>query len=92
MLVAYVTISSYHNIIMGMEKDLARMKRHPEGVRFEELERIVLRSGFKRVNIRGSHHVYKKGNKVLTVVRPHGRQKDCHWLDVKDVIRFLEED
>jgi len=92
MLVAYVTISSYHNIIMGMEKDLARMKRHPEGVRFEELERIVLRSGFKRVNIKGSRRVYMKGNKVLTVVRPHGRQKHCHWLDVKDVIRSLGED
>jgi len=44
------------------------------------------------MNVRGSHHVYKKGNKILTIVRPHGRHKHCHWLDVKDVIKMLEED
>jgi hypothetical protein len=44
------------------------------------------------VNIRGSHHVYKRGEKILTVVKPHGGHKYCHWLDVKDTIRILEED
>lgn len=77
---------------MGIEKDLARMKQNPKGVRFEELERVILGSGFKRVNIRGSHHVYKRGGKILTVVKPHGGHKHCHWLDVKDTIRILEED
>jgi len=52
----------------------------------------ISRWGFKRVNIRGSHHVYKKGEKILTVVKPHGGHKHCHWLDVKDTIRVLEED
>jgi predicted RNA binding protein YcfA (HicA-like mRNA interferase family) len=77
---------------MRIEKDLAKIKQNPKGVRFKELERVILRSGFKRLNIRGSHHVYKMGNKFLTVVKPHGSQKHCHWLDVKDVIRMLEED
>jgi predicted RNA binding protein YcfA (HicA-like mRNA interferase family) len=44
------------------------------------------------VNIKGSHHVYKKGRRILTVVKPHGGHKHCHWLDVKDVIKVLEED
>jgi len=77
---------------MGIEKDLARMKQNPKGVRFRELERVILGSGFRRVNIRGSHHVYKRGKRVLTVVKPHGGHKHCHWLDVKDTIRILEED
>ena len=77
---------------MGIEEDLSRIKQSPKGVRFKELERIILGLGFKRVNIRGSHYVYKKGDKILTVVKPHGGHKHCHWLDVKDVIRVLEED
>jgi len=77
---------------MGIEKDLYRIKQNPKGVRFKELERVIFGAGFKRVNIKGSHHVYKKANKILTVVKPHGGRKHCHWLDVKDVIRILEED
>jgi len=77
---------------MGIEKDLARMKQNPRGVRFKELERVILASGFKRVNIRGSHYVYKRREKILTVVKPHGGHEHCHWLDVKDTIRVLEED
>ena len=77
---------------MEIEKDLSRIKKNPKGVRFKELERIILGTGFKRVNIRGSHYVYKKGSKILTVVKPHGGHKHCHWLDVKDVTKILEED
>jgi predicted RNA binding protein YcfA (HicA-like mRNA interferase family) len=74
------------------DKDLSRIKGNPEGVRFKELEKVILRAGFRLMNISGSHHVYKKGSKILTVVKPHGRHKHCHWLDVKDVIKILEED
>jgi predicted RNA binding protein YcfA (HicA-like mRNA interferase family) len=77
---------------MGIEKDLSRIKQNPKVVRFKELEGIILGSGFTRVNIRGSHYVYKKGNRILTVVKPHRGHKHCHWLDVKDVIKVLEED
>jgi predicted RNA binding protein YcfA (HicA-like mRNA interferase family) len=74
-----------------MDKDLARIKENLRGVRFRELEKAILNEGFRRMNVKGSHYVYKKENKILTVVRPHGKHKHCHWLDVKDVIRILEE-
>jgi len=90
--VAFVTIFSYSFFKMGAEIDLARIKQNPKGVRFQELEKVILGSGFKRVNIKGSHYVYKKGNKILTVVKPHAGHKHCHWLDVKDVLKVLEED
>jgi predicted RNA binding protein YcfA (HicA-like mRNA interferase family) len=77
---------------MGIEKNLSKIKQDPKGVRFKELERVILAAGFIRINTRGSHYVYKKGNKILTVVKPHGGHKHCHWLDVKDVIKILEED
>jgi len=89
---AFVTIFSYYLFKMGIEKDLSRIKQNPKGVRFKELEGVILGSGFKRVNIRGSHCVYKKRNRILTVVKPHGGHKHCHWLDVKDVIKVLEEE
>ena len=77
---------------MGMEKDLFKIKQNLMGVRFKELEGVILGSGFRRVNIRGSHYVYKKGDRILTVVKPRGGHKHCHWLNVKDVIKFLEVD
>jgi predicted RNA binding protein YcfA (HicA-like mRNA interferase family) len=77
---------------MGVAKDLFKIKQNPKGVRFKALEGIILGSGFKRVIVRGSHYVYKKGDRILTVVKPHGGHKHRHWLDVKDVIKVLEED
>jgi predicted RNA binding protein YcfA (HicA-like mRNA interferase family) len=77
---------------MAQDKDLSRIKEKPKGVRFTELQKVILKAGFRLVNIKGSHHVYKKGNKILTVVKPHGGHKHCHWLDVKDVVKVLEED
>lgn len=75
-----------------MNKDLSKIKETPKGARFKELEKVILRAGFRLMNIRGSHHVYKKGDRILTLVRPPGRHKYCHWLDVKDVVKILEED
>jgi len=78
--------------MLKKDKDLSGIKENPKGVRFKELEKVILRAGFRLMNIRGSHHVYKRGDSILTLVRPHGKHKHCHWLDVKDVINILEED
>lgn len=77
---------------MAEDKDLSKIKENPKGIRFSELQKVVIKAGFRLVNIRGSHHVYKKGKKILTIVKPHAGHKHCHWLDVKDVVRILEED
>ena len=65
---------------MGIEKDLSGIKQNPKGMRFKELEEIILGSRFKRVNNRGRHYVYKQGDRIQTVVKPHGGHKHCHWL------------
>ena len=39
-----------------------------------------------------SRQVLIETDRILTVVKPHGGHKHCHWLDVKDVIKVLEED
>ena len=39
-----------------------------------------------------SRQVLIETDRILTVVKPHEGHKHCHWLDVKDVIKVLEED
>lgn len=75
-----------------IEKLIQRIKNNPKNVRFSELERVVLQAGFRLERVGGSHHVYVKGNTVLTIVKPHGRRKLCHPQDVRDVLNFLEEE
>lgn len=90
--VALVTESSYNRVMTSQSDDLERLKRKPTGVRFSDLERIILRAGFTLDRVRGSHHVYVRGGRVLTIVKPHGKRKTCHPRDVRDAIRFLEDE
>jgi len=73
------------------EKLLARMINNPKNVRFEELEGLILNHGYEKAAGKGSHNTYVKGDKVITLVRPHGSKKFCHPLDVKGVLEALEE-
>ncbi|MFA5028617.1 MAG: type II toxin-antitoxin system HicA family toxin [Candidatus Methylomirabilota bacterium] len=74
----------------SLSDDLERLRRNAKGVRFADLERVILRAGFALDRARGSHRVYVRAGQILTVVKPHGRHTTCHPRDVRDVIRFLE--
>lgn len=74
------------------EKFLARIINNTKAVRFEELEGLILSRGFEKVGGRGSHNVYAKGSRIITLVRPHGGKKFCHPLDVQGVLEVLEEE
>ncbi len=78
--------------MVSKSENMERLKRNPKGIRFQDLERIILRAGFVLDRTRGSHCVYVRGGRVLTVVKPHGKHKTCHPKDVRDVLRFLEEE
>jgi len=75
----------------SLADELDRLRRNPKGIRFADLERVILRAGFTLDRSRGSHRVYVRGGQVLTIVKPHGTHTSCHPRDVRDVIRFLEE-
>jgi len=87
-----VTIFSYTLCVTKLPDELERLRRNPKGVRFTDLERVILRAGFTLDRSRGSHRVYVRASRILTVVKPHGRHTTCHPRDVRDVIRFLEDD
>ena len=57
----------------GLQKLYERIKNNPKTVRFEEIQKLLLRAGFRERQPRGgtSHYTYTKEGKILTV--PYNR-------------------
>jgi hypothetical protein len=71
------------------KKLLPRIKNNPKQVRFEELDRILIKNGFTRRQPRGgsSHYFYSKGSVKIPI--PH-RQPYVLSCYVEAVIEILE--
>jgi predicted RNA binding protein YcfA (HicA-like mRNA interferase family) len=69
------------------EKLLEKIKTNPKNVRFEELCKALKDRGYDIINKKGSHYSFSNGQKTLTIVKPHGGNKFCHVLDVKEIIK-----
>lgn len=52
-----------------LEKLLERIRNNPKTVRFEELDKILMRFGFSRQQASGgsSHYNYRKGKSLITI-------------------------
>jgi len=72
------------------EKLLAEIRRGNRSVRFSELKKALMSSGWELVNIRGSHHTFKKEGKTLVLVKPHGNQKTFHPKTLKDIAKLFD--
>ena len=76
-----------------LEKLKRKLAENPHGIRFSELLRVLHDLGYAESRRRGSHHVFRPagdGPSVM-VVKPHGGRPFCAAVDVKKVIRLLEE-
>ena len=72
------------------EKLLERIKNNPKTVRFEEIEKILLRYGFKESQSGkgSSHYIFKKGKMRFTIPR-HGQfVKEIYILQVIEALEF----
>lgn len=49
------------------EKELARLRQNPKNVRYEVLEKILLKLGFSKRQSGTSHVVFRKAEIMLTV-------------------------
>ncbi|MBI5841501.1 MAG: toxin HicA [Chloroflexi bacterium] len=49
------------------EKALAKLRQNPKHVRFEEIERVLLRLGFKKRQDGTSHAVFTLGKHIINV-------------------------
>jgi predicted RNA binding protein YcfA (HicA-like mRNA interferase family) len=73
------------------EKLLEKMRRSPQSIRFEEVDRLLRYEGFVLFNQRGSHCTYHRADgRLLTVVRPHGKRKTCYPQDVRRILEALQ--
>lgn len=75
-----------------LQKLMERIRNNPKTVRFDELEKILLRAGYKcRQTAHGSSHYtyYKEGKMPLTIPKKHPFVKEIY---VKNAIEALEED
>ena len=85
----------YGTILMGvrtlskLKKLLEKIKNNPRQVRFEELDKILIRSGFTRRQSGGgsSHYIYTKGAAMLVV--PY-HQPHIKAVYVERAIKLLE--
>lgn len=72
------------------EKLLAKLRRLPPEMRYEEVEKILTAFGFVKRGSSGSHHVfYRPGCPPLTVPKHRGHVVKTTYL--KLVIRILED-
>ena len=74
-----------------LEKLLQRIKNNPKAVRFEEIEKLLLRRGFIESQAGGgsSHYTYKKpGGRSLTIPRQIPYVKEYYVSDVLEALGF----
>lgn len=72
-----------------LEKLLQKIKNNPRQVRFEELDKILTRSGFDRSQpgSGSSHYVYTKGKTQISVPKRQPYILTCY---VQAAIKILE--
>jgi hypothetical protein len=76
------------------EKALARLRQNPKHVRFEEIEKILLRLGFTKRQDGTSHAVFTFGRHILNVPRrrPFVKPKYVElMLEVLDQMKELDD-
>jgi len=71
------------------EKELARLKQNPKNVRYEELEKILLRIGFSKRQRGTSHVVFRKEAVILTVPIKKPFLKSIYVKKTLDVIEKM---
>lgn len=70
------------------EKDLAKLKQNPKNVRYEELEKILLRIGFTNRQKGTSHVVFTKGKNIITIPTNRPFLKSVY---IKQALEVIEE-
>lgn len=68
---------------MGVEKIIEKMKRQPNGIRSEEIDRVLKAYGYEAVRQKGSHKQYlnrEKGD--LITVKQENPLKKAYIVDV----------
>ncbi len=72
------------------DKLILRMQNAPNSIRFAEVQTLLRQESFVLFNQRGSHCTYhRQDGRLVTIVKPHGRHKTCHPVDIKKLMKAL---
>lgn len=72
------------------KKLIESLRQNPNHVRYEDVEKILIRLGFEKRQGSGSHVVFTKGDARLTIPKPHSSPY-LKPVYVKMVVEALEE-
>jgi len=72
------------------EKLIDRIKNNPKSVSFDDLKKVIEKSGWKVINVVGSHYTFEKEGELRQLVKPHGKRKDLYEREVKIWIEKLK--
>jgi predicted RNA binding protein YcfA (HicA-like mRNA interferase family) len=75
--------------VAGIKKLLAKMKNQPNGMRFEEVAKVLGHHGYEEVRVKGSHHQFRNQDGDLTTVQ-YGNPVDKSY--VKDILKRIGEE
>lgn len=70
------------------EKLLRKIRSHPKGVRFEDLETLLDHYDYKLVRVSGSHHRYQRQGAPPITLSRHAAH--VHSAAVEEVLRVIE--
>ncbi|MCC7207696.1 MAG: type II toxin-antitoxin system HicA family toxin [Anaerolineae bacterium] len=69
-----------------------KLRNNPKGVRFSDLETLLLQFGFELARVKGSHHVfeYHRGQvQAILVVPTHANEVKAQYI--RDTLAVLDE-
>jgi hypothetical protein len=72
------------------DKDIIKIKNNPKNVRFETLDKVLRKAGFKarKPGSGSSHYTYRKSRSIFTIPK-HNPVLVCY---VKKAIEFIEKE
>jgi predicted RNA binding protein YcfA (HicA-like mRNA interferase family) len=70
------------------EKLLEKLKKSPNNITFDELEKVLLNEDFVLERISGSHHIFKRGEVTFVIPVHKNKVKSVY---VKRVVEIIEE-
>ena len=68
-----------------------KLRNNPKGIKFSEVETLLLSFGFILARVSGSHHVFRYNddhNKINIIVPAHGNQVKTPYI--KEVVEILD--
>lgn len=71
-----------------IEKLIAKMKRNPKGISFDEIKKVLEHHGYIEVRVSGSHHHFRNEQGLLTTIK---RKNPVSPAAVKDALERIGE-